>query len=61
MVSNPPADPDNLQDVGKMMEKFENGMDAELFRRGVMRNASSNRCMSKVCLPRSLAPALGLF
>ena len=43
-------DPALSRNVKKMMEKFENGMDADLFRSGVMRNGTGSKCKSKVVL-----------
>ena len=52
MLDKPSAsstnDPAMLKNVKKMMEKFENGMDADLFRSGVMRNSTGSKCKSKV-------------
>jgi hypothetical protein len=40
------ADAKNMR---KLMDKFEDGMDMDLFRRGVMRNNAGTKCNSKVC------------
>ena len=40
----------NPPDMRRMMQRFEDGMDAELFRKGVMRNNSGAKCGSKVSL-----------
>ena len=36
------------RDMQKKMDKLEDGMDAELFRKGVMRKNLGTKCISKV-------------
>ncbi len=37
------------QNMQKRMERLEDGMDADLFRKGVMRKNLATKCRSKVC------------